>query len=152
MSSRKVRWIIIIANGLFLLADQFLKWQAAHGWTQPHLFSPYFGWQLFLNRGAAFGLPLSNNLIILLTLPMIGLIGYLLFKELKKEPLSPSLLLAWSMIFAGAISNLLDRVIYSQVVDYFVVGTAIINIGDIMIVVGLGIYIINVKFKNQNAK
>ena len=152
MTSKKARLIIIMSSGLFLLTDQILKWQAVHEWTTTRLIFPYFGWQLFLNRGVAFGLPLSNNLTILLTLPMIGLIGYLLVKELKKEPVSPNLLLAWSMIFAGAISNLLDRIIYSQVVDYFVVGTAIINISDLLIVFGLGVYIINVKCKYQNEK
>jgi len=153
MSPRKVRWIIIITNGLFLLTDQILKWQALHNWTQPHLISPYFGWQVFLNKGVAFGLPLSNSLTIIITLPIISLISYLFWKELaRKDPLKQNLLLAWSMILIGAISNLLDRVLYSQVVDYFLIGTAIINISDMLIVGGLVIYLINVKCKYQNAK
>ena len=153
MSPRKVRWIIIITNGLFLLTDQILKWQAVHHWTQPNLISPYFGWQIFLNKGVAFGLPLSNSLTIIITLPIISLISYLFWKELaRKDPLKQNLLLAWSMILIGAISNLLDRVLYSQVVDYFLIGTAIINISDMLIVGGLVIYLINVKCKYQNAK
>jgi signal peptidase II len=144
MSPNKVRWIILITNGLFLLIDQILKWQALHNWTAPNLIFPYFGWQLFLNRGMAFGLPLSNNLIIIITLPMIGLIGYLFFKELnKKDSPSQNLLLAWSMVFTGAISNLVDRTIYSQVVDYFILGTAIINISDLLIISGLLLYLLN---------
>ena len=77
---------------------------------------------------------------------MIGLIGYLFYTELKKKDLfAPKLLLAWSILLAGATSNLLDRIIYSQVVDYFLIGTAIINISDILIVGGLAIYLFNFK-------
>ena len=43
MSAKKVRWIILLTNGLFLFTDQILKWQALHNWTAPNLISPYFG-------------------------------------------------------------------------------------------------------------
>jgi len=146
MYPNKVRWIILLTSGLFLLTDQILKWQATHSWTVPNLISPYFGWQLFLNKGVAFGLPLSNSLTIIITLPMIGLIGYLFLKELSKKDLfTPNLLLAWSLVFAGAVSNLLDRIIYHQVIDYFLIGTALINISDMLIVGGLAIYLFNFK-------
>ena len=74
---------------------------------------------------------------------MIALIGYLFFRELNKDLLSPKLLLAWSMLLAGAVSNLLDRIVYNQVVDYFLIGTAIINISDMLIVGGLAVYLFN---------
>lgn len=146
MNHERARLLIIISSGLFLLTDQILKWQAVHHWTSPNLVFPYFGWQVFLNKGVAFSLPLSNTLTILITLPMIGLIGYLFFHELtKKELLSPNILLAWCMVLAGATSNLLDRIIYSQVVDYFIIGTAVINLGDVLIVGGLVLYLSQVR-------
>lgn len=145
MYPKKVRWIILLTSGLFLLTDQILKWQAFYNWTTPKLISPYFGWQLFLNKGVAFGLPLSNNLTILITLPMIGLVGYLLFTEWKKQLLEPKLLLAWSILLIGGVSNLLDRIIYRQVIDYFLIGTAIINISDLLIIGGLMIYLLQIK-------
>lgn len=152
MLPNKVRWIILIANGLFLLTDQILKWQAVHNWTTSKLISPYFGWQIFLNKGVAFGLPLSNNLTIIITLPMVALIAYLFLRELnKKESFSANVLLAWSMVLVGAISNLLDRIIYHQVIDYFLIGTAIINISDLLIVGGLVIYLLDIKnYKIKN--
>lgn len=153
MNFKKARFLIVLTSGLFLLTDQILKWQAFYHWTEPRLISPYWGWQLFLNRGVAFGLPLSNSLTLLLTLPIIFLVVYLFLTELrKKELLSPNLLLAWSLILAGAISNLLDRIIYHQVIDYFLIGTALINISDMLIVGGLGIYLLNIKIQMPNAK
>ncbi len=137
--------LIIFVSGLFLLLDQFLKWQATHNWITPKLIFPHFGWQLFLNNGVAFGLPLSNTLTIIITLPMVGLIAYLFFKELNKTAFSPKLFLAWSILLAGAISNLLDRIIYHQVVDYFLIGTAIINTSDLLIVGGLVLYLLQVR-------
>ncbi len=151
MSTKKVRWIIILTSGLFLLIDRILKWQVFHNWTQPRLIFPHFGWQIFLNKGVAFGLPLSNTLTTIITLPIIGLVLNLLFKELsKKESFSPKLLLAWSLLLSGAISNLLDRIIYSQVIDYFLIGTAVINTGDIMIVGGLVVYLLSLRAKQSN--
>lgn len=146
MTSKKVRWIIIITSGLFLLTDQILKWQALNNWSTPKLIFPNFGWQLFLNKGVAFSLPLLSSLTVLITLPIIGLLAYLLINELlKKDSSNIKLLAAWSMALAGSISNLLDRIFYHQVVDYFIIGTAVINIGDILIVGGLVIYLISIK-------
>ena len=77
---------------------------------------------------------------------MIGLIGYLLYKELiKKSLFAPNLLLAWSFLLAGATSNLFDRIIYSQVIDYFIIGTAVVNIGDGLIVGGLIVYLLSLR-------
>jgi lipoprotein signal peptidase len=145
MNFKKVRLLIISLSGLFLLIDQILKWQAFYHWTQPNLISPYFGWQLFLNKGVAFGLPLSNNLTILITLPMIAIISYLFYKNKN----TPKLFLAWSMLLAGSISNLLDRIIYHQVIDYFLIGTAIVNISDLLIVGGLVLYLLHVRINSK---
>ena len=141
MQFKKVR-LIFIASGLFLLLDQFLKWQATHGWRATHLLSPHFGWELFFNTGAAFGLPIGNKPILFFTVLIMGVVLYLLLKELKKQIPDSVLLLAWSLILFGAISNLADRFIHAYVIDYMLLGTAIINVADAMIVVGLGIYLL----------
>lgn len=147
MHFKKVRSLFII-SGLFLLLDQWLKWQATHAWNNSYLLFPHFGWELFRNTGAAFGLPLGNKPIIFFTVIIMGLVLHLLLKEVKKESADSVLLLAWSLILGGAISNLADRLLYSFVIDYFVLGTAIINVADIMIVTGLGIYMIKL-FKTK---
>lgn len=152
MNSKKIRLIVIFISGLFLLIDQFLKWQAFYHWNAPRLFSPRLGWQLFLNTGAAFGLPLPHILAMVLSLPIIGLTFYMFLKEWhKQEIFSFPLFLSWSLILAGAISNLLDRIIYRRIIDYFLIGTALLNIGDIMIVAGLIIFLLlNIK-KNKSS-
>lgn len=142
-TDKKVRWLIIITSGLFLFIDQLLKWQAAHSWHKAKKLLPYFGWEPYLNYGAAFGLPLSNRLIIVLTLPIIGLVIFLLIKGGQR----PRVFLCWSLILAGAVSNLFDRFYRHCVIDYFALATGIINIGDIMIAAGLGLYLLTSKTK-----
>ncbi len=144
MYLKKARLIIFI-SGLFLLADRFLKWQALNDWTQSHLFNRYFGWQPFFNKGVAFSLSIPYQVTLIFSLPIIILVLYLLITEWKKENKNLLLLTAWSLIFAGAISNFFDRIIYKHVIDYFLITTAIINISDIMIVMGLILYLLNFK-------
>lgn len=147
MNSKKTRLLIIFSSGFFLLLDQWLKWQALRAWANPRLFWPRFGWQVFLNKGAAFSLSLNNAIIIAISIPVVLLIGYIFFKEFTKENFSPILLLAWSMLLAGGLSNLLDRIVYRQVIDYFLIGTALVNIGDLLIVAGLVLYLLKVTEK-----
>ncbi|MEK7680712.1 MAG: signal peptidase II [Patescibacteria group bacterium] len=142
--SSKVRWTIIVAGGFFLFLDQLLKWLAVNTWAEPRLANKYFGWELYFNSGIAFSLPLSNTLIIAFTMPMIILIAYLLIKNLKNRP---TILLAWTAMLAGAVSNLADRLIYKHVIDYFRVLTGVVNFADIMIASGLIIYLLALRSK-----
>jgi len=141
MSIKKAH-LIILLSGLFLLSDQFLKWLSTHKWNASYLLWNRVGWEPFANTGVAFSLPIPNQVTIFITLPIIFLVAYLLITELKKPAGDFRLLLAWSAIFCGATSNFVDRLFYSYVRDYFIIGTAIINLADIMIVFGLGIYML----------
>lgn len=73
------------------------------------------------NTGAAFGifagnnLPLRRPLLILFSLVAIGFVGVLLIRLRQKEK---TLLLALTSILGGAIGNLIDRLIYGEVIDF----------------------------------
>lgn len=136
---------MIIANGFFLSLDQFLKYLALSGAVKT--LGGLAEFRLFLNKGVAFGIPLPNAFTIFLTIPMLALIGYLAVKEKKGV-----LRFSWSLIFFGALSNFADRILRGNVVDYLRIFISTINIADAMIILGLGMYLINLKFKNQNAK
>jgi lipoprotein signal peptidase len=58
MSSPFRHTLIILGGGILLFVDRFFKWQAFHGWNEPHLISRFLGWYPFLNRGIAFSIPL----------------------------------------------------------------------------------------------
>lgn len=74
---------------------------------------------LAYNRGAAFGLSLGNDprwFFIPVTVIALGLLATLL---LRTDPRDRFRLLALSLVFAGAMGNLIDRVRWTQgVVDF----------------------------------
>ncbi len=149
---RKSALKIIFLCGLFLLFDRYLKWQALTTWSKPVLANRYFGWLPFSNPGVAFSIPFPNLLVVSVTIPIIIVLVYLLGKQLFSSSHiseTKSLATTWALgsILAGSVSNLIDRVWLHHTVDYFLLGTAVINVADILIVVGFVLYFYVMKHK-----
>ena len=140
---KKIRLTLILSGGFFLFLDQWLKYQSAHAWSSPHLLNKFFGWQPSVNPGIGFGLPVPNFLIILLTLIILAVVVYLFLKSQNK-------ISDWALalIFTGAVSNLIDRLIFGHVLDYFLLFTSLINLGDFFIVSGFVIYLVRTSSKS----
>jgi len=121
-------------SGLFLLADQLLKFAAR---SNPdfsfYLFPNWLGWEYFSNSGIAFSLPFPNLLLIIFT-PLI-ILGLLVFLSKQKSP-SKYFTLGILLIVFGAVSNLTDRILFGATTDYFRIISSIINLADAMIVAG----------------
>jgi len=127
--------MIIISSGLFLLLDQLLKGAAKNLWTKNHLASYIFGWHPYYNSGIAFGLPVANSYTVAVSIILItGMLALTIFAWGKNNIF---ILLGWVFLAGGAISNLIDRIAYGYVIDYFFIFTGYINIADIMIASGL---------------
>lgn len=131
----KVRQLIIFIGGFFLFCtDQFLKFLSQNIFSQNHLLYKVLGWNPFLNTGIAFSLPVSTKITIALSVPILFLIAYFLFLDYKKEKIR--VFFGLTLLFFGALSNLLDRIFYDATRDYWLLGTGVINLADIMIVLG----------------
>ncbi len=96
------------------------------------------------NPGAAFGILKGGGplLLILITLAALIFIAYLLIST--KDML---VTLSLSLIAGGAIGNLIDRILLSEVVDFldFHIGLyhwPVFNVGDIAISAGVVIYLL----------
>ena len=50
-------------------------------------------------------------------------------------------------VLAGALSNLIDRIVYGHTVDYVLIFTGVINLADVMIVGGFVVYFLMMKSK-----
>jgi signal peptidase II len=114
------------------VADRLLKIFALH---TPH---PQWGglFQLHRNTGIAFSIPLPDMIMITgLAVAFIIVCGAV-FREMKKP--SPSLV-PYFLILAGALSNILDRLQYGAVIDYFSVPLVglFFNLADMMILGGI---------------
>jgi lipoprotein signal peptidase len=131
----KVRYSLFALGGFFLFAiDRALKYLSIKYFLEQKTFLNLFGWHPFKNAGVAFGIPVPNFLTIFLTLCALTIIVYFIFYFYSKKLYGQSL--AVFLIFLGAISNLLDRIFFSSILDYFLFFTSVINFADILIISG----------------
>lgn len=149
--SQKVRFTLILCiSGLFVFCDQIFKYLARSDKEMSwYLYKPWLGWEYFSNLGVAFNLPVPPLILFILT-PLI-LITLILFLK-KKWPLSAYSLWGGALVVGGALSNFFDRIFLGITVDYIRIFTAVINIADIMILVGGILLIKNFSFTETITK
>lgn len=130
------RIYLLIALAVFLL-DRFLKFVI---FKIPALSSGIFnyragiGLRLFRNERFAWSWPVSNRASAILSLLILVVLALTFFRFRRRR----KFLLPATFIFLGAASNLFDRLFLGGVIDYIVVPwEGIINLADVMIVVGL---------------
>jgi len=138
----KTRLILYgITGGFFLFLDQILKYFAkANSEFSFYIWKNWLGWEYFENLGVAFSLPLPAWLMIVLT-PLI-LVGLLVWLGKKKNKTN-YFYLGIILIFSGAVSNFIDRILFGFTIDYIRILTGVINLADVLIVVGAGVMLIN---------
>lgn len=147
---RKRIALVLIITAANLLLDQATKALARQylldAESQSYLWD-FFRLSYVENRGAflSLGAGLSGqlrywSLKVLPVLLLIGLLAYTLFgKGMNRRQL-----IAFSCILGGGISNIYDRLLYNQVVDFMNMGfpglrTGIFNFADVSIMLGLAI-------------
>lgn len=141
MNLKKKLFLLLDILGIIALValDQFTKYLAViHLKDKPAyiIVNGILELNYLENRGAAFGM-LQNQKVffIFVAVVILGVIGYVLFKtpDGKKYRILHLLL---SLIAAGAIGNMIDRVRFDYVVDfiYFVlINFPIFNVADIYV-------------------
>jgi len=105
------------------------------------------------NDGAAFGMFGGKTLFILLV--SILILGYLLYELFRNKKNLLIMDISLVMIIGGLLGNLLDRLYFGYVRDFFdfnIFGydAAIFNVGDIAIVIGAFIFFISVFLEGKN--
>lgn len=133
----------IIPVFLLVCMDQFTKSAAVRhlkGKNPFVLWQNVFELRYLENRGAAFGLFQNQRwgFIVMTFLVLLGLV-YLYFKRIPAERRYYPLYLIAVLFFAGAVGNLIDRIMYGYVVDFFyfiLIDFPIFNMADIYVTVG----------------
>ena len=133
-----MRYLILIIA--LIVADQAAKLAVLYQigmQNQVAVADGFFYLHCIANDGAAFGLwaQHSGALIALTAFVMGGLLVYILLNASRQKTL---ILVMLSLILAGGIGNLIDRIRLGYVVDYldFRVWPFIFNFADICVVVG----------------
>ncbi len=95
---------------------------------------PYFKLELAYNTGIAFSLPVPQILVLLLTVVIVTVLIW----QMYKMALSKYLLWAYMLIVAGAIGNFIDRVLFGKVTDFIAVWDfPIFNLADTWVSLGV---------------
>ncbi len=124
---------IFFGTGVLFFLDQLCKWIArSHPELTLYLINPWLGWEFLANPGVAFGIPIPNVILIILT----PLIVILLLSWHTRTPRPLSFTFGSALVCAGALSNFIDRIALEYTTDYIRVITSVMNIADIMIVSG----------------
>jgi len=140
-------WWIIVDQIIKLLVTMKMKLNSIIT-IIPNFFRIYY----VKNEGAAFSF-LSGKRYLLIAISII--VFFVLANYIKKNKLTNKLeIISLGMIMGGLVGNLIDRLLYSAVIDYlsfiiFGYKFAIFNLADIGIVVGIIILIISM-FKEKN--
>lgn len=125
-------WIYLVVGIGLIGLDQITKW-----WVTSH---PFF---VIKNSGIVFGLGSGWGVFVLVATCLI--LGLFLFTIERPEKIMWPIVL----IFSGAISNIIDRIFRGGIVDFIrIKGDLAFNLADIMILLGVGLYII-IFFKNE---
>jgi len=118
----------------FISLDRFLKVFAFNNQTSEfNLLGEILKFSYKNNYNIAFSLPLNGLFLYILLFSIVVIIVYVLIMEIiNKQYITASYL---TILLFGAISNILDRIIYGFVIDYLdLKWFTVFNLADIIIV------------------
>lgn len=140
---------MIILTILVILVDFFSKYIVSKLMTVNetiNLIDNFFRITYVKNTGAAFSI-FSNNTLLVIIISVI-VIGFLLFYIYKNKGNNKLENVSYAFILGGAISNLIDRLVYGYVIDFLdfeilSYDAPIFNLADTFIVIGVILFLIN---------
>ena len=140
---------MIILTILVILVDFFSKYMVSKLMTVNEtidLIDNFLRITYVKNTGAAFSI-FSNNTILVIIISVV-IIGFLLFYIYKNKGNNKLENVSYAFILGGAISNLIDRLVYGYVIDFLdfeilSYDAPIFNLADTFIVIGVILFLIN---------
>lgn len=111
---------------IFIALDQCSKW----------ILLNYLPSYTIFNPGIAFGLKIPS-LVLLFLIPILIILGFFIFRKYfdLKDKLIQFL---FTLIFAGAVSNYIDRIFHGHVIDFIRIGFwPSFNFADTFLCIGI---------------
>lgn len=145
---------LIIITILYLFLDIITKRLAVKYFTNLTIIPGFLSFTLAKNSGAAFSILEGKSLA--LSLVSIFVIIYLVWL-VKNNKLSKLQLFGYSLLLAGILGNLIDRLCYRYVIDFihFHISSysfPIFNVADIGIVVGTCLLFLDIILNEKRKK
>lgn len=138
--------LIVIIILIVIITDQLIKEYISNNIHSEILIKNVLNLSFVKNTGGAYGIG-NNNVMILIILNII-IIGVLIaYVFIKEEQLKTNIIIFISIIIAGGMSNLIDRIFRGFVIDYIDINPLfkypVFNFADICIVCGAILIIID---------
>lgn len=160
MSKERNGLIWLVLSLILLTFDQLTKWVVS---TEMVLYQsidilPVFNFTYVHNYGAAFSFLSDAGGWQSYFFSIIAIIiSVVLVYWLKKQPAKNKVLCsAYALVLAGAIGNLIDRLVYGYVIDFLHVyyeqwDFPVFNVADVAISLGAGLLILDAFYEHKEA-
>lgn len=124
-----------------VLADQLSKQLVLKAFDLPYwLIDRQLGFQVSMNEGVAFSLPVTGIVSIVLSMGLVVLLCWYYVRLKRKSWLHD---VVFGLIIGGALGNLIDRFLHGAVVDFIKISIwPTFNVADMAIVVGFFLLIL----------
>ena len=151
-----IKWLFLIAT-IIVIIDQITKilvrkyMAIGEYWSPWDWMMPYLRLLHINNSGAAFGIFKNGNPIFMVLAVIVSIAIIYYFPRIPAE--EKVVRFALSLQLAGAVGNLIDRILFGHVTDFISVGNfAIFNVADSSITVGVAILLIAVWWQERKEK
>lgn len=148
---------LILIAGVIILVDQVTKAVIRQNlalqetWMPLAWLAPYARIVHWYNTGVAFGMFQNGNLIFAIIAAIVSAAIFIFYPRIPRE--ERILRIATSMMLAGAIGNLIDRITVGHVTDFISLGSfAVFNIADMSITLGVCILVLGVWLKERRER
>ena len=131
----------LISVVVLLIADQFTKHLAVinlKGKSDTVLIDGVLRFHYLENRGAAFGIMQNKQIFFAVVAVIIIAVVALMYKRIPHSNRYFLLRFCAVLVVAGAVGNVIDRVLYNYVVDFIyieLINFPVFNVADIYVVV-----------------
>ncbi len=152
LREKKYLNIIIFVIIMFFVLDRYLKFLSVNLNENIFLINSWLSFTFFPNKYISFSIPIGGHFLnILLSFLIIIILVNLFLLARKNQKME---FLGWLAVFLGAISNFIDRIKFSYVIDYLDLKYfTVFNLADFLIFIGcliviFGSFNFNKKKKN----
>ncbi len=149
LKEKKYFSIVIIITMLFVL-DRYLKFLSINLKNDFILLKDWLVFTFYSNKYISFSIPIEGVFLKIFLIFLIFLILINLFLLTRKNQKIE--FLGWLAIFFGAVSNFIDRIKFSYVIDYLDLKYfTVFNLADSLIFIGcLVVIFCNFKFNKKS--
>lgn len=124
-TERKYSFGFWFGVGTILIAiEQLTKFLAQH-YSQP----------IFFNNNFAFSLPVPVVLMYIIYAAVLVAVLRIILKDWNR--FTSIVKLGWTLVLAGGLSNIVERIILGHVRDFIYIANGVFNLADFFIIIGL---------------